>query len=380
MFERIIHIVRKEFRQMFRDRMMRFLIFLPPIMEMLVFGYAASFDVNSIPTAILDEDKTPASRAFVEEFSSNGYFNFTQYLSSPDQIDSLFDRVDVTVCVYVKKGFERSIGSGTAAEVLIVVDGTDSSNASVVVGYITRIVNSYSEDILLERITKFRGVNPTVPISANRVDLIERTWYNEELKSRNFFIPGIIANILTVVGIMMSAMSIVKEREIGTMEQIIVTPISPLELIIGKMIPLVVIAYIDVCLVTAIGTLWFGVPFKGSFIFLFVAVAFFFAANLSFGLLISTVSATQQQAMMNTFLYTFPAMLFSGFAFPIESMPYAIVLITYANPMRYFIELLRGIFIKGMGPTQLWPSLLGLLLISIIALAVSVARFRKRIA
>ncbi len=379
MFERIIHIMRKEFRQMFRDKMMRFLIFVPPITEMLVFGYAASFDVNSIPTAILDQDKTSVSREFVERFSSNGYFSVTRYLTSPDQIDALFDHGEVNVCIYIKKGFGRAVRSGGTADLLIVVDGTDSSNASVVVGYVSEIVNSYSEHILLERIDRVRGMGTALPASVDRVSLVERTWYNEQLKSRNFFIPGIIANILTVVGIMLSAMSIVKERELGTMEQLIVTPISPIELIIGKIIPFFVIAYIDVVLVTAIGTLWFGVPFKGSFIFLFVAVAFFFSANLSFGLLISTISATQQQAMMNTFLYTFPAMLFSGFAFPIESMPYAIVLITYANPMRYFIELLRGIFIKGMGPAQLWSSLLGLFLITVVAVGVSVMRFRKRI-
>jgi ABC-2 type transport system permease protein len=379
MFDRIIHIIRKEFRQMFRDKMMRFLIFIPPITEMLVFGYAASFDVNSVPTAILDQDRTSVSREFVERFSSNGYFRVTQTLTSPDQIDALFDHGTVNVCIYIKKGFGRAVRGGGTADLLIVVDGTDSSNASVVVGYITKIVNSYSEKILLQRIDKIRGMESAVPVSVDRVGLVERTWYNEELKSRNFFIPGIIANILTVVGIMLSAMSIVKEREMGTMEQLIVTPISPIELIIGKMVPFFVIAYIDVVLVTAIGTLWFGVPFKGSLIFLFIAVAFFFSANLSFGLLISTISATQQQAMMNTFLYTFPAMLFSGFAFPIESMPRAIVLITYANPMRFFIELLRGIFIKGMGPTQLWSSLLGLFLITVIAVGVSVMRFRKRI-
>ena len=379
MFERIIHITKKEFRQIFRDKMMRFLLFAPPIMEMLVFGYAASFDVNRVPTAILDEDRTPSSREFVGEFSATGYFDLTRHLSSPEEIDPLFDRGTVSVCLYIKKGFERAVKGGTTAEVLIVVDGTDSSNASVVVTYVNKIVNSFSEDILTERITRIRGVNTGVPVSANRVTLAERTWYNKELKSRNFFIPGIIANILTVVGMMLAAMSIVKEREIGTMEQLIVTPVSPLELIIGKMIPLVLIAYVNVALVTAIATLWFGVPFHGSLIFLFVAVAFFFSANLGFGLLISTISATQQQAMMNTFLYTFPAMLFSGFAFPIESMPRAIILITYANPMRYFIELLRGIFIKGMGPAELWPSLLGLCIITFISVVVSVMRFRKRI-
>jgi ABC-2 type transport system permease protein len=378
-FERIIHVAKKEFRQIFRDKMMRFLLFVPPIMDMLVFGYAASFDVNKVPMAILDEDRTPASREFVEKFSSSGYFDLTQYLSSPDRIDRLFDNGAVSVCLYIKEGFGRAVKGGKTADVLIIVDGTDSSNASVVVTYVNEIVNSYSDDILTERITKIRGVATAIPVSANRVTLVERTWYNKELESRNFFIPGIIANILTVVGMMLASMSIVKEREIGTMEQLNVTPISPLELIIGKMIPLVLIAYINVAFVTAIATLWFGVPFKGSLIFLFVSVAFFFCANLGFGLLISTFSATQQQAMMNVFLYTFPAMLLSGFAFPIESMPRAIIPLTYANPMRYFVELLRGIFLKGMGPAELWTSLLGLFLITLVSVVASALRFRKRI-
>lgn len=379
-FDRIIHIARKEFRQIFRDKMMRFLIFLPPITEMLIFGYAASLDVNDVTMAILDEDRTATSRQFIERFTSSDYFVVTHFLSSPDQVDPLFDYGRASVCIFIKKGFERAVKGGRTAEVLIVVDGTDSSNASVVMGYINEIVNSYSGDILTKKIRNIRGINGTVPISINRIDLVERMWYNAELKSRNFFIPGIIGSILLVLGVMLSAMSIVKEREIGTMEQLIVTPISPLELITGKLIPFVIIAYIDVCLVTAIATLWFGVPFKGSLVFLFVAVAFFFFANLGFGLLISTVSATQQQAMMNTFLYSFPAMLLSGFVFPVESMPEVIIPFTYANPMRYIIELLRGIFLKGMGPRELWPQLVGLFLIGIFTLGISAVRFRKRIA
>ncbi len=379
MFERIIHIAKKEFRQIFRDKMMRFLIFLPPIMEMLVFGYAASLDVNSVRMAVLDEDRTPISRGFVEKFSSTECIVVTEFLSSPDQIDPLLDHGEVGVCIFIRKGFARAIKNGEPAEVLIVVDGTDSSNASVVMGYIDSIVYAYSENILVERIKRVSAAGASAPVFAGGVSLVERTWYNEELRSRNFFIPGIMGGILTVLGMMLSAMSIVKERELGTMEQLTVTPITPLELITGKLIPFVIIAYVDVCLVTAIGTLWFGVPFRGSLPFLFVAVTLFLFANLGFGLLISTVSTTQQQAMMNTFLYFFPAMLLSGFAFPIESMPAAIVPVTYANPMRYIMELLRGIFLKGAGPAELWQELVGLFVIGITAVVVSVLRLRKRI-
>jgi ABC-2 type transport system permease protein len=380
-FDRIIHIARKEFRQIFRDKMMRFLIFLPPIMEMLVFGYAASLDVNVIPMAILDEDKTTMSRQFIERFTSSGYFTVDRYVSSPDEIDPLLDHGTVSILIFIKKGFEGAVKSGgTPAEVLIVVDGTDSSNASVVMGYVNKIMNSFSEDIVAGRIVRAHGLNSSVPLSIGGATIVERTWYNEGLLSRNFFIPGIIGSILLVLGVMLSAMSIVKEREIGTMEQLIVTPIAPLELIVGKLLPFTLIAYFDVGLVTAIATLWFGVPFQGSLTFLFIAVTFFFFANLGVGLLISTVSDTQQQAMMNTFIYSFPAMLLSGFVFPIESMPKVLIPLTYANPMRYITELLRGIFLKGTGPVEHWPDLLGLFLIGVITLGTSAVRFRKRIA
>jgi ABC-2 type transport system permease protein len=379
-FDRIIHIAKKEFRQIFRDKMMRFLIFLPPVLEMLIFGYAASLDVNAVPLAILDEDKTTMSRQFIERFASSGYFTVERYLSSPDGIDPLFDRGTVSTLIYVNKGFEEALRSGTAPRVLIIMDGTDSSGASVVMGYINKIVSSYSEDIFAERIVKERGINNAIPLSVGGAGLVERTWYNEGLSSRNYFIPGIIGSILLVVGVMLSAMSIVKEREIGTMEQLNVTPIAPIELIVGKFLPFALIAYFDVFLVTAVATLWFGVPFEGNLAFLFVAVTFFFFANLGIGLLISTVSETQQQAMMNTFIYSFPAMFLSGFAFPIDSMPKALVPITYANPMRYIVELLRGIFLKGAGPADLWPQLLGLFFIGIITLGTSAVRFRKRIA
>ena len=379
-FDRIGHIAKKEFRQILRDRKMLFIIFVPPIVEMLIFGYAVSFDVDRVSTAILDQDKTSVSREFVERFSSSGYFSITRNLTSPDQIDPLVDDGTVKVCICIKKGFGRDLAAGRTADLLIIIDGTDSFNASVVLGYINSIVSSYSERILLERIDIVRRTGATTPISAARIGLMERTWFNEELKSQNYFISGMIASILSVVGMILSAMSIVKEREIGTMEQLTVTPVSTIELIVGKMIPFVAIAYINVSIVTAIAVFWFGVPFKGSLIFFLFAVLLFFVANLSLGLMISTVSATQQEAMMNTFLYIFPAILFSGYVFPIESMPRAIIPITYIIPDRYFIELLRGIFIKGMGPAELWPSLVGLILLTFICVVVSVVHFHKRIA
>ena len=291
------------------------------------------------------------------------------------------DKGTVDAFIYIQKGFEEAIKHGDSADVLIVVDGTNSNVASVTLGYVNRIVNDYSQDILLEKITRIRGVRPdsSVPLRVAPVTLVERTWFNEDLESRNYFVPGIIALLLTLIAVMMTSMAIVKEREVGTMEQLIVTPIRSIELITGKLLPFAVIGYIDVALITAIGTLWFDVPLKGSILLLFFSTAFFLLPALGVGLFISTISATQQEAMMSTFLFFFPAMLMSGFVFPIDSMPRAMQIITYLDPMRYMIHILRGIFLKGVGVRYLWLDYVGLLVLGVIVVGFAAARFRKRL-
>jgi ABC-2 type transport system permease protein len=381
MWERIGHIFRKEMIQIFRDKRMRMLVFIPPIVQLVIFGYAATTDVKHISLALLDEDRTAISREFVNKFEASQYFSISRYLSSPAEADVLMDDGTVDAFIYVRKGFEKAVNKGEGAGVLIVVDGTNSNVASVTLGYVNRIVNDYSQDILLEKITRIRGVRPdsSVPLRVAPVSLVERTWFNEDLESRNYFVPGIIALLLTLISVMMTSMAIVKERELGTMEQIIVTPIRPIELIAGKLLPFALIGYIDVALITAIGTLWFGVPLKGSIALLFFSTAFFLLPALGVGLFISTISATQQEAMMSTFLFFFPAMLMSGFVFPIDSMPRAMQIITYLDPMRYMIRILRGIFLKGVGIYYLWPELLGLVLLSIVVIGFAVMRFSKRL-
>jgi ABC-2 type transport system permease protein len=381
MWERVVQIFKKEMIQIFRDKRMRILVFLPPIVQLVVFGYAATTDVKHISLALLDEDRTTVSRQFVEKFEAGEYFSVVRYLSSPAQADDLMDKGDVDAFIYIKKGFERDIKRGDAAEVLIVVDGTNSNMASVSLGYVNRIINAYSEDVLTERVKRLALIRPnsSVPVSIGSTRLVERTWFNEELESRNYFVPGIVALLLTLIAVMMTSMAIVKEREVGTMEQIIVTPVRPIELIVGKLLPFTVIGYIDVAIITAIGTLWFGVPLKGSIPLLFVSTAFFLLPALGVGLFISTISATQQEAMMSTFLFFFPAMLMSGFVFPIDSMPPAMQVITYIDPMRYMIHILRGIFLKGVGVRQLWVDYSGLLLLGIVMIGFAAARFRKRL-
>jgi ABC-2 type transport system permease protein len=380
MWERIGNVLKKEFIQLFRDKRMRIMLFLPPIVQLIVFGYAATTDVKQIRTAILDEDRTHMSREFIETFEASGYFEITHVLFSPREVDSLMDRGKVKAFIQLPKGFGSSIAVGEGTEVLIVVDGTDSSTASVVIGYASRIAKSYSEDVLVKNIETIRGkMNSGIPIRISGIELNERTWYNEELESRNFFIPGIIGLLLTIVGVMLTSMAIVKEREMGTMEQLIVTPIKPIELIIGKLLPFAIIGYVNVALITIVGVLWFDVPFRGNIPFLLVAVGFILAPILGVGLFISTISATQQEAMMSTFLFTFPAMLLSGFVFPIESMPAMVRVLTYLDPMRYMMNILRGIFLKGNGPWELFGDLLGLFILGVLVVGLSSFRFRKRI-
>jgi ABC-2 type transport system permease protein len=381
MWERIAHIFRKEMIQIFRDRRMRLLVFLPPVVQLVVFGYAATTDVKLISLALLDEDRTTVSREFVERFEAGGYFSVVQRISSPAEADTLMDNGTVDAFIYIKKGFEKGIKKGRGAQVLIVVDGTNSNVASVTLGYVNLIVGNYSQGILLEKVDLVRGMrsDSSVPLKFAAADLVQRTWFNEDLESRNYFVPGIIALLLTLIAVMMTSMAIVKEREVGTMEQLIVTPIRSIELITGKLLPFALIGYIDVALITAIGTLWFGVPLKGSILLLFISTAFFLLPALGAGLFISTISATQQEAMMSTFLFFFPAMLMSGFVFPIDSMPPAMQIITYLDPMRYMIHILRGIFLRGVGVRYLWFDFLGLFVLGVAVIGFAAARFRKRL-
>ncbi len=381
MFERIIHIMRKEFIQIFRDRRTRVFMILPVVIQLVIFGYVATTDVKHISLALLDEDRTTVSRGFIEKFEAGEYFTVTHRISSPGEADSLMDKGAVDAFIYIKKGFERGVKRGEGARVLIVVDGTNSNIASVTLSYVDRIIDNYSQDLLTEKITRIKGIRSVgaVPVKIAPTDLTERTWFNEDLESRNYFIPGIIALLLTQSTVIWTSMTIVKERELGTMEQLIVTPIRPIELIIGKLLPFAVIGYADVALITLVGTLWFGVPLKGNIILLALVTVLFLLPGLGAGLFISTISITQQEARLSTFLFFYPAMLLSGFVFPIDSMPGPIQIVTYADPMRYMIRILRGIFLKGVGAANLWPDLTALSVIGVATVLFSVLRFHKRL-
>ena len=373
MFERLKAILVKEFRQVLRHPRMRMTIFIAPVLQVLIFGYAATTDVTNVPTAIYDLDNTPQSREVIREFIQSGYFEATNYIQNDEQMTRLIDESAVKLVLRFNRGFAEDIVANRPANIQLIVDGTDSNTGAVILSYANGIIARYSGRFFLEKAEVIFGGQKSFP----GVELRSRAWFNENLKSRNFYIPGVISLIVTLMTLMLTSMAIVREKEIGTIEQLIVSPLRPVELIIGKLLPFAVIAVIDVVFITLIGVMWFGIPMRGSLLLLLGATLIYLTVSLSVGLLISTLSSTQQEAMLSTFLFFFPANLLSGFIFPIANMPQIVQLITYLNPLRYYITILRGLFLKGVGVEILWPQMLVLLIMGIIVLSISSLRFHK---
>lgn len=365
MWERIKEIIRKEFYQTLREPRMRFVLFIPPLMQLIIFGYVVNLDVTNSRIAWIDLDNTPASRELLAEFNSSGYFRVVAIPTSGDEADDLLDKGKVNGVIRILHGFSRKILRGEMTSVQILVDGTNSNTASLISNYANQIINRFSNRISYEQI-------PSLTVQS-------RIWFNPELLSQDYFVPGIVVNIITMVTIMLTAMAIVREKEIGTMEQLMVTPIRPVELILGKTLPFVIVGLADVVLITVAALLIFNIPFRGSGILLMGCSILFLLTTLGVGLFISTVSQTQQQAMMSSFFFFMPTFMLSGFAFPIRNMPVIVQYLTYLNPVRYFIEITRGIFLKGSGINVLWQQMAALLIFGIIIMGLSVSRFRKRI-
>ncbi len=376
MFERIREMLIKEFIQVFRDPRLRIIIFAPPIIQLIVFGYAATTDVKHIATAVLDFDNTVQSRELVSKLQASGYFDIVYRVTNQTRIIDLMNHSDINAAFQIDKGFADDLLSGRTAHLQILVDGTDSNTASIILNYGSKIVRQFSENVFLDRIMRLRGTAENI----NPVSLETRTWFNENLESRNFYVPGLIATIIMLITLMLTCMAVVREKEIGTMEQIMVTPITPVEFILGKTVPFVLIGFFDLITITSVAALWFQVPIRGSFLLLFAATGFYILSALGAGLLISTISQTQQQAMMTTFFFFFPAVLLSGFMFPIANMPTIVQWLTYLNPMRYFLVVIRGIFLKGIGLDILWPQLLALATIGVITLFLAAKRLHKTLA
>ncbi len=369
MIERIKRMLIKEFIQIFRDKRMKAIVFVIPVIQTMVFGYAVTTDVNNIPTAVYDLDRSYESRELARRFAASGYFSIKYRPDSPSGVQGLLDRGNVAVALQINRGFSSDVKRQRPASLQILIDGTDSNTATVAMGYAGRIVLAYAASL---------GQGGAVIRPA--IELRPIAWYNPELKSKYYMVPGVIAMVIMITSLLLTAMAIVREREMGTMEQLMVTPLRPVEFILGKTIPFAVIAFIEMALITVIGLLVFKIPIRGPLLLLPLSTAIYLLSVLGVGLFISTIAKTLQQAMMATFLFFSPNVLLSGFIFPIENMPEIIQYMTYINPLRYFLVIIRGLFLKGNGLAVLWPQFAALFLLGVAVLTVSVLRFRKRLA
>jgi len=366
MFERIKQILIKEFIHTFREPKLRVMIFLTPFLQLFVFGYAATTDIKHIPLAVLDSSRTVESRRLIEQFTQSGYFNLTYYCTEEEELIRLLEKSDVKATLNIPPDFAPDLQRTGGAAIQILIDGTESTTSYTILNYSSRIVNNYA----LQLKPLPRGI-PTIKLE-------DRFWYNPQLESSNFFIPGVIAMLLTITVMNFTALAIVKEREMGTIEQLMVTPIRPWELIIGKTVPFGIIGLGQAIFITIAGILWFKVPLIGSIPLLFLATLIYIINALGIGLYISTVCKTLQQAVMSGFFYLFPAILLSGFVFPIKNMPYVFQLLTYVNPMRYFIFIIRGIFLRGNDISILYPQLIPMVFLGVFTFIMSVIKFKKR--
>ncbi|MBI3985935.1 MAG: ABC transporter permease [Lentisphaerae bacterium] len=373
MLERVKRMVVKEFIHIFRDPKMKRVIFLAPMIQVLVFGYAVTTDVRHVALAVHDLDNSVASRELTARFVRSGVFDVVACVDDDRQVRKLIDRGKAGAILRVNKGFDAQVRAGRTATVQLILDGTDSNTAGIVLDYSARIVEEMAGAIFLAR----EAVRQGVFRPPGGVELQTRAWFNENLESRNFYIPGVIAMLVMLVTLLLTSMAVVREKEIGTMEQIMVTPITPAEFILGKTLPFAAIGFVDVIAITLVGVFWFGVPIRGSVPLLFLSTALFLMTTLGIGLLISTVSQTQQQALMSTFFFYFPAILLSGFMFPIANMPEAVQWLTLLDPLRYFMVIVRGIFLKGVGVDVLWPQLLALAVMGVAMLRAASWRFHK---
>lgn len=370
---RIFFIAQKEFIQLLRDRRTLGLILVAPVIQLIVFGYVATTEIKKSKMVVCDYDRSPESRDLVDRFQSSGYFEIYDYLTDESKIDYYLDHGKAVVGIIIPAGFAADISRGKDADIGIYIDGTNSNLALILTGYLRMIISQFSHDITFSYIRRL-GVDPPELIESR-----SRVWFNQELKSANFMVPGVMAMLTLILLLNLTALAIVRERESGTAEQISVTPIKPLELIIGKIIPPIIVGYLVITLVMVVGLVWFNIGFAGSVLLLYFFALFFVVAGLSAGLLISTFSQTADQAMWTNQVFTIPNILLSGFIFPIANMPKAIQFVTYFLPMRYFLKIIRGIFMRGAGFEQHWDEALILLLWGILVIFIASTRLKKRL-
>jgi ABC-2 type transport system permease protein len=368
---RLRRLVWKEFLELRQNPRLFGIVIVAPIIQLTMLGYAATTDVKKVPVVVADGDRSPESRALIARFDASQNFFVVETITTVADVDWYLQRGYAWIALAIPAGYGRAVHEGSTATLQVIADGTDSNSTTVALGYATTLIGEYAQELLAER----------TPRTTNEgaIDARIRVWFNPQLESRFFMIPGVLALLLLLVTANLAAMGIVREKELGTLEQLNVTPLRRWELIVGKLLPYGVIGLVDVLLVTAVAVFWFQVPLRGSLTLLLAMSVLYVLGTLALGLFISTISETQQQAMMTaTFFFLTPMIYLSGFIFPIENMPAIIQYATYLIPLRYFLVIVRGIFLKGIGLELLWPQAAAMTAWGLVVLALAVARSRKR--
>ncbi len=368
----VMYIIKKEFLELKRSGLLRVLI-IAPVIQMIIFGYVATTDIKNVKTLICDGDNTEISRKLADKFTHSEYFRVVEIATEQKMIDEALKSGKARLAVNIPKGLSVSVKKNLPSKIQVISDGSDSNSSTVSMNRASMIIQAYSDEIFfkkMETIKKQIGGLPSLSMK-------ERVWYNPELKSANVMVPGVIGLILMIVTMIVTAVSIVREKENGNYEQMTVTPVKPSEIILGKIVPYVAIALVEIILISGLSLLVFGISFKGNFFLLMFLSLFMIVANLGLGIYISTVSSTQQQAMLTSMFFIVPSMLLSGFLFPIKNMPEILQFITYIIPLRYYMVIIRGIFLKGLNFTELLPETLALLAFAVIIFTMAIKQFRK---
>jgi ABC-2 type transport system permease protein len=374
MRNRILPLARKETLHILRDPRSMYLAIVLPVVLLILFGYAITFDVRHIPVGIIDQDSSFLSRDFISRVKGSEYLDLVYLSNSSSGLESLLDKGKVKAILIIPHRFSRDLSKGKDAPLQLLIDGSDNNTAQIALGYVSRIIQIFSSNIILEKLNKQGAI---LQADILPIDVKPRIWYNPDLSSTNFIVPGLIAVVMMILAAMSTSLTIAREWEIGTMEQLIATPAKPHEIIIGKLIPYFFLGIIQISLVVLVGTLLFNVPLKGNIFFLFCVSGVFLICGLGIGLLISTITRSQQLAFMFSVLLTFlPSFLLSGFIFPISSMPDIIQFFTYLVPAKYFLIVLRGIFLKGTGLGTLWPEVVSLFAFASLILLACAKRLR----
>jgi drug efflux transport system permease protein len=377
--QRLRFLVWKEFLELRKDPKLFGVVVIAPIVQLTMLGYAATTDVRDVPVVVADADRSPSSRELIARFEGSRNFSIVGVVSTTPEVEPYLQLGTAWLALSIPSGYGRDVGGGVPTTLQLIADGSDSNSTTVALGYATSLLGGYAQEI----IEAHRSATPTNAATSEPSGIAPRIriWFNPQLESRHFMIPGVLALVLLVVTANLASMAIVREKELGTLEQLNVTPLRRWELIVGKLLPYGAIAMVDVVLVVAVAVFWFEVPLRGSFLLLLEMSLLYVLCTLALGLFISTISETQQQAMMTaTFFFLTPMIYLSGFIFPIENMPPVIQAFTYVIPLRYFLIIVRGIFLKGIGLKLLWPQAAALAAWGAIVLSLAVARSRKRAA